>query len=300
METPKNHVIVIDLHGSKARRGVDLDGLQLFLENFRRTLREFERVSSRRSPVPRTGRPDTAAGLASAFRLIRFEVGSGIATLEPAAPAAGSSQLPLPDVASAATANLEGLLEAIDGRGELDDSVLDALEGSRRALGDDGSFGVCVASRGRSVVDAESLQRLRKQVQCLTDEPLTVSGRVHLIEIEEPSKVAIRATDGTDWICVYRPELEPRVLGLVKQLVWARGTGARTSTGRGRMQLETIDPVPVHVQATLFSERQREATELANEQGVAGPQGLASTTDPEWADDEAGDRFLSFVMATDR
>jgi hypothetical protein len=140
------------------------------------------------------------------------------------------------------------------------------------------------------------MERLRSASGDPTDGPLTVSGRVHLIEVEEPSKVAIRADDGTDWICTYSESLEPTVLGLVKQLVWARGTGARTSTGRGRMSLVEIHPLPAFGQANLFSERQRDADEVAAEQGITRPQGLDSTTDPEWVDDERDEEFLALMV----
>ena len=291
--------IVLDLHGSKAQHGVDMDGLQLFLENFRRALREFERVSSGRSPVPRTGRPDTAAGLASAFRVVSLKPGSGILMLEPARPGDSGETLPLGDVETAAAGNLTRLVEAVEQGAAVDATVVDALDRARRSLGEDGSFGVCAGARPRVAVDAAIVEILRASAADPADAPLSVSGRVHLIEVEEPSKVAIRATDGTDWVCVYSSELEPVVLGLVKQLVWARGSGARTSTGRGRMRLDGIEPIPLHLQPHLFVAQPRDPGELAEEQGIAGPQSIVATADPDWVDDEASERFLEFVLGDD-
>ena len=288
--------IVLDLHGSKAQRGVDLDGLQLFLEHFRRALREFERVTSGRSPVPRTGRPDSAAGLASAFRVVSLKPGSGILTLEAAVPVGSAESLPLGDVETVAVGNLIRLAEAVTDRDSVDGAVVDALDRARRSLGDDGSFGLCAGGRSRVAVDAAAVQALRAAAVDPADRPLSVSGRVHLIEVEEPSKVAIRATDGTDWLCVYSPELEPVVLGLVKQLVWARGSGSQTSTGRGRMRLTHIEPVPVHLQPRLFVAEPRDARELAEEQGISAPQTIEETADPGWVDDAASKRFLEFVL----
>jgi hypothetical protein len=147
MSSSTTSPITLDLHGRRARRGIDLDALQTFVEQFRRALREFERARSGRSPVPRTGRPDSVAEHVTAFRLVSLAPGSAIAVLE-AAPSEGDEpELPLGPVPTAALANLRSLLEAIDRASALDPVVIGALDRARRALGDDGRFGVRLPDR---------------------------------------------------------------------------------------------------------------------------------------------------------
>jgi len=77
--------ITLELHGSKAEGGVELDGLEGFIDQFRRALREFERtLSAREHEVGRTGQPGGRTRAATGFRLVHFRVENpGVAELEP-------------------------------------------------------------------------------------------------------------------------------------------------------------------------------------------------------------------------
>lgn len=317
MEASKQSV-VIDLHGSKAVGGVELYGLQRWAEHFRRALRDFERSQSlRQEPVKRTGRPGPISDISTAFRLVYFRKGSGIATLEPLQPpepreSPGAEQLDIPPAEPPAVPlseppairNLRSMIEAID-ENRLDPVVVEALEDSRKAVGEDGHYGIKFSHQpnGRTSIDSETIQRLRAAT---TDEPAaaeptekTVSGLLHLIEVEEPERLAIRDHAGVDWDCTFESELEGKVLGLVKSIVRAVGTGEQTKPKVGRLHIRDIQAVPRHEQSSLFTFERVPIEEIEAQRGVVGPQGLAATADPEWADDEQDRAYLAFVLGDD-
>jgi hypothetical protein len=287
--------ITIDLHGSKAQRGVELDGLQSFLRHFRAALRDYERSSSQREhEVGRGGHPDARARAVTRFRLIGFSTGSGIAVLDEVEEPDGELSLP---VAGAATANLNAFLDAVQS-GELDPGVIDSLDAARQALGRDGSFGVRVKGRERHiVVDAERVERLRG-VAALEPQAhdVTVTGRLHLVEIEEPYRVEIRASDGVNWHCTYSDDLGAGVLALVGEVVLGSGVGRRLRGSRGSMELREIAPLPRHEQSPLFSYERVPERALEEDQGIHRPQGLAAVEGHEAPDDEGTRRFLAVML----
>jgi len=290
--------IILELHGSKAQRGVELDGLEGFFDHFRRALREFERASSARAhEVGRTGQPGSVSKAVTGFRLVHFETGSGIAHLEPLdAPQNGNRLVPGEPPSSG---NLRSLLEAVAAGRPLTPRVIESLDGARRALGDQGRFGVKFAAQNAppTLIGAEQIQRLEAAVALETEpKQITVSGKLHLIEVEQPGKVEIRAGDGVNWIGSYDATLKPTVLGLVDSVVRARGLGRRTAHNRGSLELLGVEPLPKFEQTPLFTRETVPIAELERQQGITRPQGLAALQDPEWEDDEASREYLSLVL----
>lgn len=296
----RDQAVIIDLHGSKARKGVELDGLQQWLEHFRQALRDFERSrSSRREPVRRTGRPGAVSDAATGFRLIHFKTGSGIATLEPLQ-RSGEDELDLGPHEAPAVRNLVDLMEAVR-NAELERAVVGSLDEARRSIGEDGHFGMRVSDRGngRTQIDAETIGRLQAATRDdaePTPKDMTVSGHLHFVEVEEPERVAIRDAAGVDWVCTYSQDLEDEVLALVKKIVWAAGVGTRTAPRKGRMHLSEIAEIPTYDQSSFFTVEPVPIDELQRKHGVKRPQGLAALSDPEWADDEQDRAYLAFLQ----
>jgi len=290
--------IVLKLHGAKAKRGVELDGLEGFIESFRRALREFERsLSAREGELGRSGQPGTRSRAATGFRLVGFEIGSGKATLEPLEANSDESQLLTEDPAS--SRNLRMLLESARDGAPLAPQVIQSLDGARKALGEDGRFGARFSDQKhvQFYVDSEAIRKLESAGRPETEaREMTVSGRLHLIEVEEPGRVEIRAVDGVNWACVYDPSLKPAVLRLVESLVRVRGVGRRTAYNRGSLELLEIEPLPKFEQTPLFTREAIPTSELERQQGITRPQGLAALQDPEWVDDEASREYLSMVL----
>lgn len=76
----------------------------------------------------------------TAFRLVRFAPGSGVATIEPESlSSTDDRELPLDDV-PLAVENLRALLDEIDSGAALPDPVRGALGKACRSLGNDGSI----------------------------------------------------------------------------------------------------------------------------------------------------------------
>lgn len=304
----RDQAVIIDLHGSKAERGIELDGLQQWLGHFRQALRDFERSRSpRRERVRRTGRPGAVSDVATGFRLIHFRIGSGIAELEPLE-WGDEDQLDLGSHEAPAVSNLLELMEAVE-RADLERAVVGSLDEARRSIGEDGHFGLLVSDRrdGRTQIDAETIGRLQAATRAddeATPKAMTVSGNFHFVDVEEPERVAIRDAAGVDWICTYPQDLEDEVLPLVQRLgsgrgsviVWAAGVGARTGLRKGTMHLSDIAEIPTHDQSPLFTFEPVPVEELERQHGVERPQGLAALSDPEWADDEQDRAYLAFLL----
>lgn len=293
-----NHRIVLTLCGEKAKRGVPLEGLETFIDEFRRALREFERtLSAREHEVGRMGQPGSRSKVATGFRLVHFKTGSGIAELEPLELDGGGEQLTPTEPAS--SQNLRLLLEAVRDRRPMSPRIVDALDGARKAFGQDGSFGVEFASQKGTTfyVDKQQIERLEAAASFDVDpKEMTVSGKLHLIEVEQPGKVEIRAADGLNWTATYDESLKPTVLRLVDSVVRANGVGARTAHNRGHMELSGLEPLPKFEQTAFFSREQIPTAELERQQGISRPQGLAALQDPYWVDDEASRDYLAMVL----
>jgi len=174
--------------------------------------------------------------------------------------------------------------------------VTDALEKAVRSVGDDGCLAIELPETDapevhRVSIDLQRIGRIRAAQDLAPPRLVTaISGRLHQVDFE-PDRLAIRASDGVDWICSFSKELEPRIEGLVNRLVWARGSGVQQSPRRGNMTLSAIDGIEVGLQSTLFSVEQVSETDLARTQGIVSPQGLAAVGVSEWSD--ADDAYLA-------
>lgn len=295
MATEQRNQITLRLEGSRAERGVSLSDFESFIDSFLAALRDFDR-DRRGAPTRKAGHPELRAKAVTAFRLIRFEPGSGIATLEPESPAVGDEEaLPLlAEEVPPALENLQTLVEGVDSGAELSESVSQALAQACRVFGSDGSIQVHLpAHLGRRPVsiDLPRLKRLGRVENPEAEEVRSVSGRLHLLDVE-PDKLAIRTSAGVDWTCNYPEELEPRVKQLVDRIVWAVGTGRLVTPQRGTMTIERIETIEQGEQTTLFTQEQIPDSELLERQAIGGPQGLDALSDPEW-DEETDDAYLA-------
>lgn len=291
--------ITLRLEGARAKRGVVLSDFETFIESFLAALRDFER-DQRGAPTKKTGAPEARATMVTAFRLVAFRPGSGIATIEPElSPHEGNTDV-MVDAEPIQMTNLRALLGTVEEESGLPASVTDALEKACRTFGSDGSVVIDVPSPKEShepprqvLIDAARLSRIRAAAVSRTQPSptvLTISGRLHRVDFE-PDKLAIRASDGVDWICDYPEELERHIEALVNRLVWVRGSGTLQSPRRGTMRLHEIKGIEHGSQTALFSNEPIPDAQLAAEQGITEPQGLDSFAALEWTD--ADDAYLA-------
>jgi hypothetical protein len=294
--------VVLDLHGARARQGVDLDALETFVSHFRGALREYQRA--REGAISRKGgRPAAREAAAAAFRLVEFHTGSGIATLAPSINAAGHF-LELDDSGDVlAVTTLRRLISDIDSDAPLPDPVVESLSSARRAMGEDGSFGVTLNGNGPArhvLIDAVCIQRLERPDPDPTHTAITVTGRLHLIEADPPNRrVGVRAQDGIDWTCTYADHLHTLVTTLVERLVRITGTGLRMTVATGRLHIDELEPIPEHAQDALFSVETVPMAQLHAEQRIDAPQGLVALVDGEWEDDDESRLFLEATLGRD-
>lgn len=290
------NAITLRLEGARAKRGVALSDFENFIDNFLAALRDFDR-DQRGAPTKKSGHPEARAAAVTAFRLVGFREGSGIATIEPELPPLDDDTEAMVNAEPIQIANLRALLASVVQEDRLADSVTDALEQARRTAGDDGTLSVDVPRSADSpkplrnvVIDAARIERIRTKSK-VPPRPVasSVSGRLHQVDFE-PDKLAIRASDGVDWICHFPEELEHQVEALVNRVVWANGSGALQSPRRGTMRLVEIKPVEQGIQTGLFSGEPIPDEELGAAQGISAPQGLDAIGVAEWTD--ADDAYL--------
>jgi hypothetical protein len=281
---------------------VDIDALETFFQHFRTALREYARA--RVGEIShKGGRPTGRDQAATAFRLVDFRTGSGIATLEPmTAPDDGISVPMAPGEDTLAETTLRSMLDAVQTEQEVPVPVVVALSKARQAIGEDGNFGVEVCGdrpMPKVVIDAARIERLERIPPAVEPSQQVITGRLHMVETDLPNRrVAVRAQDGIDWTCTYADELRPRVGKLVEKLVRITGIGRVMSSASGRLEISTIEPVVESVQDALFTAETVPLEELRAQQGIAGPQGLDALTDPDWSDDEESRRFLEATLGT--
>ncbi len=302
MATGETHnSITLRLQGSKATRGVPLATFETFIDNFLAALRYHYRATAL-EPAKKAGRPYAKEELVTAFRLVGFRIGSGIAVLEPTTEEADDPVLA--QVPTLALDNLTSLITAVKAGQRIDTAVVDALETARRALGAEGRFDVSVglatdvAPSPAVSLDEELLNQLRVPAEETARRSQTISGNLHAIDLE-PDKVGIRTPSGADWSCRYPEHLEPLVKSLIGSTVWARGVGALTSARSGSLELEEIQAVPQYEQTSLFTGEPVPLDELLARQEIIAPQGLKALADPEWEDNEESERFLEAIFGTD-
>lgn len=288
--------ITLTLEGSRAEHGVSLSDFETFIDSFLAALRDYDRAR-RGQPTRKSGHPERRAEAVTAFRLVRFAPGSGIATIEPE-PFASTEDQPLPlDEVPLAVENLRALVDEIDAGGVVSEPIAEALGKACRSLGNDGSIAVDFPPHIRArqaMIDLPRLERLGRVERAARQEVRSVSGRLHLLDVE-PDKLAIRTSSGVDWTCRYPETLEPAVKRLVDRIVWAEGTGHLTSPLRGTMTIDRVEAVEQGEQSPLFTAEPTPDADLLARQGISVPQGLASLSDPGW-DDGADDAYLEALI----
>lgn len=290
---PRTEQVTLHLEGPRAVRGVSLSDFENFIESFLAALRDFDR-GRRGAETKKSGRPYRRDEAVTAFRLVDFKPGSGIATLEPEHVGAPDSDDPLFEERLPSLTNLHALVHDIEEREPLPDPVTDALERACRTFGSQGSIEVELPS-GHYGHKTEITPKVLEEIRARTGRPApkdveAISGRLHLLDVE-PDKIAIRDASGVDWVCQYPEEMEPKVLGLAGKIVWAHGQGRQTSPQRGAMTIDEIKAVEQGDQASLFTPEPVGLERLIEEQGVRYPQELGSLGSPEWTDED--EAFLS-------
>jgi hypothetical protein len=287
--------ITLRLEGARAQRGVVLSDFETFIDSFIAALRDFDR-DRRGAPMRKSGHPEARAEAVTAFRLVGFREGSGIATIEPELTISQGGTDAMVDAEPIQMSNLRALLACVEREDPLPISVTEALEKAVRSVGDDGSLAVELsatkpADNYRVSIDLDRIERIR----AIHGSPpprlvASISGRLHQVDFE-PDRLAIRASDGVDWICTFSQEFEPRIEGLVNRLVWARGSGVQQSPRRGSMTLSAIDAIELGIQTSLFSGEPISSADLAAAQNISQPQGLEAIGVSEWTD--ADDAYLA-------
>jgi hypothetical protein len=287
--------VVIRLTGSEAEHGLPLANLAAFVESFRGALRDFDR-QRQAERTGRGGRPSGREELVTSFRLVGFEPGSAIMTLEPFAPSDADDQQVLTEVDLLALQNLETFLDSLDQPEErFDAAVADAVEKARRSLGPDGRIEIkSPHHRKRVVIDESKVHSLERRVRRYSTRQQRVAGRLHMIDVE-PDQVRIRTADNVDWICTYPEDLELKVLSLVTKRVWALGIGALQSASRGSLLIHQIEEIGEPEQNALFTMERIPIEDILADQGIQGPQGGIPLVPEDVSDDEL-DAFLEQLV----
>lgn len=286
--------ITLRLEGRRAKRGVSLSDFETFIDSFIAALRDFDR-GKRGAPTRKSGHPEARAKAVAAFRLVGFREGSAIATIEPEVKGEEDGMERMVDAEPIQMTNLCSLLSCVEKEEPLPESVTEALEKAVRSAGDDGILSVEFAASNRHelprspvTIDTARIERIRAARKTAPLEIVSsISGKLHQVDFE-PDKLAIRASDGLDWICSFPQELEQQVAALVNRLVWASGEGTAQSPRRGTMKLSVIKPIEQGLQTGLFSGEPISGEDLAAAQGITAPQGLDAVGIEQWTDaDEA-------------
>lgn len=287
--------ITLTIKGARAERGVSLSDFESFIDNFLAALRDYDRAG-RGEPTRKSGHPDRRAEAVTAFRLVGFQTGSGVATIEPELVTAEDDQLPVGDV-PLSLATLRALADDLAAERTVPEPVLEALGKACRSVGADGSVAIEIAGAGARpiIVDSGLLDRMALARDIPGDEEVrSVSGRLHLLDLE-PDRLGIRTASGVEWSCRYPEALEERVKSLLDRIVWVEGSGKLTSPLRGGMTIERIEAVDVD-QSALFTAVPVDEDELLSRQGIRVPQGLEALSDLEW-DDETDDAYLAALLS---
>lgn len=290
--------ITLKLEGEHAKKGVSLAAFESFVAHFVSALRYHYR-SSRAEPTRKPGRPFTQEQMATAFRLVEFKTGSGIAVLRPPLATEEPSLVSeLGDVPTLAWANVAELIECAESGGTLDDAVVGELEAATKSLGPAGRFSIDYRSQGsvrKHTFRQEDIPSLRAVPVLESPREHSITGVLHAIDLE-PDKVGIRTPSGIDWSCRYPQELEDTVLALVGGRVWAKGLGKLGSARAGSLELTEIHAVAEYEQTELFTAAPVPLRDLMEQQGMGRPQGLNTFADPEWHEGKESDLFLQAVF----
>lgn len=289
--------IELRLTGEEAQHGLALANVAAFLDHIRRALRDFDR-SRQGQKTLRGGHPTLREELVTALRLVEFRPGSAIMELEPIPPADAQLLELAPDAELLPVENLLALISTVESREEvLEPTVTESIELARRTLGPSGSIEINVNARRRIrrsahvVIDKRTVEALEQRAKRTQAPRLQrIIGRLHMLD-DEPRKVGIRAADGVDWTCTYPLAFEDRIFKLMKTRVVALGVGAQTSPNRGRLEIETIEPVEAFEQSELFTLERVPLADLLFQQGIERAVGIPSLLGDDVDDDEL-DAFL--------
>lgn len=285
--------VTVKLEGQRAKRGVALADFERFIDNFLRALRGFD-LDRRGEEPQKAGKPDARSQAITSFRLVGFRKGSGIALIEPEPIQDESSTESIVEVEDPQMENLRALIDTVESEVGLSLPVLDSLDQARRTVGDDGTVEIDVSGSPelgvpvRNVmIDSGRLGRIRERLSPpkAPETIKSVSGRLHRVEFE-PDKLAIRGSDGVDWICSYPEELESEVQRLANRLVLAKGHGELKSPAKGSMRITEIQLIQPIDQPSLFSTELIPAGVLEDEQTIQGPQGLDAFAVDKWTDED--------------
>jgi hypothetical protein len=288
--------ITLTIKGSRAQRGVSLSDFESFIDSFLSALRDYDRAG-RGEPARKSGHPDRRAEAVTAFRLVEFQTGSGVATIEPELVSVEDDQLPVHDMPVSLT-TLRALAADLVAERPVPEPVLDALGKACRAAGADGS--VCIelpdSSAGALLIDGGLLARvaLANNTDAHDEIVRSASGRLHLLDLE-PDRLGIRTANGVEWSCRYPEALEQRIKHLLDRIVWVEGSGRLSSPLRGTMMIDRIEPVDTE-QSALFTIAPIDESDLLLRQGITAPQGLESLSDLEW-DDETDAAYLAALLS---
>jgi hypothetical protein len=292
--TTDDKQITLTIKGARAQHGVSLSDFESFIDSFLAALRDYDRAG-RGEATRKSGHPDRRAEAVTAFRLVGFQTGSGVATIEPEFVTEDDDQLPVDDI-PLSLSTLTALADDLRAQRNVPQPVLDSLGKACRAAGPDGSFSIDIkGTPDRLLIDSGLLDRLAQATN--VDEPAaitSIAGRLHLVDLE-PDRVGIRTAGGVEWACRYPEELEDRIKDLIDRIVWVQGQGTMASPLRGTLTIERIDAVESE-QSALFTLAPVDEDVLLVSQGIAGPQGLAALSDPEWKDD-TDDAYLAALLS---
>ncbi|WP_249010486.1 hypothetical protein [Conexibacter sp. DBS9H8] len=287
--------ITLTMKGARAERGVSLADFESFVDNFLAALRDYDRAG-RGQQTKKSGHPDRRAEAVTAFRLVGFRTGSGIATLEPELISEDDDEEALFDEEPISLTTLKALTADLSAVRAVPPSVIESLGKACRAAGGDGSLSIALpGSASRPLlVDKELLDRVANATtEPEPSEVTTISGRLHLLDLE-PDRLGIRTAAGVEWSCKYPEPLEERVKTMLDRIVWVTGSGTLTSPLRGTMTIERIEPVDLE-QSSLFTTEQIDEQVLASRQGISAPQGLSSLGVTDW-NDASDDLYLAALL----
>ena len=282
--------------GEEAERGLALANVATFLESLRRALRDFDRARQGQK-TQRGGHPTAREELVTALRLVEFRPGSAIMELEPIRVRPEEGIELAGDAEPLAVGNLLALVDAIEGGDEvLAPAVTESIEAARRSLGPSGTIEISVNAgrrtrrRARIRIDTRTIEALELRAERRAARQLRIVGRLHMLD-DEPRKVGIRASDAVDWISSYPPELEERVLALMRKRVVVRGFGSQTTSNRGRLEIESIESADEYEQSELFTIERVPIDELAARQGITVGAAMSSLLGDD-ADEAEIDAFV--------
>lgn len=287
--------ITLTMRGARAERGVSLSDFESFIDNFLAALRDYDRAG-RGQQTKKSGHPDRRAEAVTAFRLVDFRTGSGVATLEPELVSLDEDEDVLFDEEPISLTNLKALTADLSTERAVPPAVIEYLEKACRAAGSDGSLSIGLpgSTLHPLVVNAALLDRVANaSTESESTEVAAVSGRLHLLDLE-PDRLGIRTAGGIEWLCKYPEVLEERVKAMIDRIVWVEGTGTLTTPLRGTMTINRIESVDLE-QSPLFTIEQIDEQALASRQGISAPQGLSSLAVTDW-DDTSDDLYLAALL----